>query len=219
MCVPCHRPWARPTSRNGLWPALTVTWESAEKVGVSDPLFIDGASQPLYAGSPLIEINGNSAGTGRTGLVITAGNSTVRGLTINRFRLDGIELSTNGNNNIYANWIGTNNTATGASANSGVGIYINGTSANTIGGGSFTVGTSNFSAKNVISGNTSDGILIQGPSATSNTVKGNYLGLRADGAGGIANRANGLVITGGAHDNLIGGTTTAAAPFSTAAGT
>src|SRR5439155_24509797 len=148
---------------------------------ISDPLFTDGASEPGYAGSPLIEINGSSAGTGKTGFVITAGNSTIRGLIINRFRLDGIELASNGNDNIYANWIGTNNTATGASANLGVGIDINGTSGNTIVGGTFTAATASFSAKNLISGNTSDGILIQGPSATSNTIKGNYLGLRADG--------------------------------------
>src|SRR5439155_10704273 len=64
-------------------------------------------------------------------------------------------------------------------------------------------------AKNVISGNTSDGILIEGPTASSNAIKGNYIGLRADGTGGIANRGNGLVITGGAHDNLIGGTAAA----------
>jgi hypothetical protein len=176
---------------------------------ITDPIFIDGASQPGYAGTPLIELNGNSAGTGQTGLVITAGNSTVRGLTINRFRLDGIELAGSGNDSIYANWIGTNNTATGASANLGVGIYINGTSGNTIGGGTFTVGTSTFSARNIISGNTSDGILIQGASATGNAIKGNYIGLRADGGGAIANRGSGVDITGGPHDNVIGGTASA----------
>ncbi|HEV8606245.1 MAG TPA: hypothetical protein VGQ99_12805 [Tepidisphaeraceae bacterium] len=186
----------------------TIALTSALPI-ITDPIFIDAASQPGYAGTPLIELNGSSAGTGKTGLVITAGNSTVRGLTINRFRFDGIELSTSGGNSIYANWIGTNNTASGASANAGVGIYINNIANNTIGGNTFTVGASTFSARNVISGNTSDGILIQGASASGNTVNGNYIGVRADGTGAIANKGNGVDITGGAHDNLIGGTATA----------
>lgn len=41
------------------------------------------------------------------GLFITAGNSTVRGLVINRFGMHGIVLQTNGGNTVTGNYIGT----------------------------------------------------------------------------------------------------------------
>jgi hypothetical protein len=53
---------------------------------ISQPVTIDGWTQggPGYAGPPLIELNGTSAGAAN-GLVVLAGMSTVRGLVINRF--------------------------------------------------------------------------------------------------------------------------------------
>ena len=56
---------------------------------VTQPVTIDGTTQPGYAGTPLIELDGLEAGTGAFGLVLTGGNSTVRGLDINRFDVDG----------------------------------------------------------------------------------------------------------------------------------
>ena len=52
---------------------------------VTDPVTIDGTTQPGFAGSPIIEVNGASAPSAGGGIVITAGNSTVRGLVINNF--------------------------------------------------------------------------------------------------------------------------------------
>src|SRR5262245_58530300 len=59
--------------------------------GLADPVVIDGSSQPGYVGSPLIELDGWLAGESN-GLVIFSQGSTVRGLIINRFQLDGIML-------------------------------------------------------------------------------------------------------------------------------
>src|SRR6266540_575054 len=73
---------------------------------ITDPVTIDGTTQPGFAGSPLIELNGGSAGSA-AGLRITAGSSTVRGLVINGFALDGIVLSGSGGNLIAGNYIGT----------------------------------------------------------------------------------------------------------------
>src|SRR5947209_487632 len=42
---------------------------------ISDPLTIDGTTQPGYAGTPLVELSGY-------GLSISAGSSTIRGLVI-----------------------------------------------------------------------------------------------------------------------------------------
>ena len=57
---------------------------------ITDPVTIDATSQPGYAGSPLVEINGTSAGAGVDGFTITAGGSTVEGLAINHFAGNGV---------------------------------------------------------------------------------------------------------------------------------
>src|SRR5262249_22766180 len=60
---------------------------------ITDPLTIDGTTQPGFGGSPIIELNGTVAGGAANGLNITAGRSTVRGMVINRFGQNGILLA------------------------------------------------------------------------------------------------------------------------------
>ena len=60
-----------------------------------------------------IELSGASAGTGAIGLNLSASNSTVQGLVINRFGGDGILVGGSGNI-IQGNYIGT--TADGSAA-------------------------------------------------------------------------------------------------------
>ena len=101
---------------------------------ITAAVVIDGATQPGYAGTPLIELNGTSAGAGVDGLVLEAGSSgsTVRGLVINRFGGSGMEVNSN-NNTLAGNYFGIDPTATVARANGWYGIYVSGAS-NTIGG-------------------------------------------------------------------------------------
>ena len=47
---------------------------------VTDTLVIDGSTQPGYSGFPLIELNGQSAGSGADGIRLQAAGCTVRGL-------------------------------------------------------------------------------------------------------------------------------------------
>src|SRR3954462_7280292 len=65
---------------------------------ITDAVTIDGASQPGYAGTPLIELDGSSAGFSSSALVITAGSSQVRGLAIVNFQNDAIKLRASGGN-------------------------------------------------------------------------------------------------------------------------
>jgi CSLREA domain-containing protein len=90
------------------------------------PLTIDGYTQPGSSQNTLavgdnavinVELNGTSAGAGADGLNISAGGSTVRGLSIYRFNGDGIDLNTAGGNTVAGNFIGTN--ATGAGTTNG----------------------------------------------------------------------------------------------------
>jgi titin len=187
---------------------LTTIAPTAPLPTITDPLVIDGSTQPGYSGAPLIEINGASSGS-IAGLRVTAGASTLRGLILNRFRFDAIELSDGGGNAVQDCWIGISNTGTAASANAGVGIYVNNSSGNTIGGNAFTSAAGTFSARNVISGNSSDGVFLEQAGAHDNLISNNYIGLNVAGTSGVGNRGNGVVIGAGAHNNTIGGTSPA----------
>jgi CSLREA domain-containing protein len=133
---------------------------------IFDAIVIDGTTQPSYAGTPLMELDGTAAGAGTNGLWLAAGNSTVRGLAINRFDGSGIQLTTNGGNTLEANFIGTNPPGTADRGNLGWGIRVAGSHGNTIGGTTSAV-------RNLISGNEMSAVLITG--ANSNVLLGNYL--------------------------------------------
>src|SRR5262249_14978172 len=101
---------------------------------ITEAVSIDGATQPGLAGTPLIEIDGSGAGAGASGLTITAGGSTIRGLVINRFAADGIRISgaSAASNTVQGNYIGTNAAGTAALGNGEYGVYVVDASSNTI---------------------------------------------------------------------------------------
>ena len=179
---------------------------------ITDPVVIDGTTQPGFAGSPLIELNGQFTPRGTPGLKITAGSSRVRGLVINSFGLadcnagldvdldvgSGIILASAGNNIIEGNFIGTNLSGTAALCNTGNGVYVFNSSNNTIGG-------TTAAARNIVSGNRLPGIAIGGDFSTGNRVQGNYVGTNASGTGDLGNRSNGMIVINGTS-HIIGGT-------------
>lgn len=181
---------------------------------ITDPVIIDGYTQP--GASPntnptgtglntvlMIELDGTNAGALVDGLLITAGNSTVRGLVINRFSRYGIFLGTNGGNVIEGNFIGTDVTGSVDLGNAAGGVPIFDASGNTIGG--TTAG-----AGNVISGNGDYGVGIF-DNSTSNLVQGNFIGTDVTGTADLGNYGSGVVIFySGSSSNTIGGTTTGA---------
>jgi hypothetical protein len=163
---------------------------------ITDPINLNATLQPGYAGVPMIELNGAGAGAGITGLTITAGGSTVRGFVINRFTVDGVSLSTAGSNTITGNYLGMNAAGTAASANGSAGIKIN-SAGNTIGGTA-------AANRNLISGNTANGITIDG--GTGNSIIGNYIGVDVGGTSAVTNIGHGIYVLNGATGNTIGGT-------------
>src|SRR5438105_4991490 len=70
---------------------------------ISGPTVLDATSQPGYAGKPLIELNGTSAGTSSNGLKVIGGSTTIKGFVINRFGGSGILLMTRGGNKVAGN--------------------------------------------------------------------------------------------------------------------
>jgi hypothetical protein len=170
---------------------------------ITDAVTIDGSTQPGYSGTPLIELNGINAGASALGLYITAGNCTVRGLAIDQFNNTAIKLTGGGDNVIAGNYIGTDPSGDAGRGNNGHGVFIVDSSGNTIGGTA-------PGDRNVISGNSPDGIAINGTGATGNLVQGNWIGTTVNGAAAMGNNRAGVTISGGAANNTIGGTTTAA---------
>ena len=206
---------------------------------ITDPVVIDGYTQPgsspntLAIGNNsvhLIELNGNANSMGTGGLVnaltITAGNSTVRGLVINRFNsgntgANNITLQTLGGNKIEGCFIGLDATGEAADPTSYfsafAGVAIQDSPNNTIGG--TTPGV-----RNVIAGRL-DGISIRSTDSSNNAassgtiVQGNYIGINAagtigfftpPGTGSVSFINTGIQIgagpPSGSSNNLIGGT-------------
>src|SRR5215217_8453570 len=166
---------------------------------ITDPLTIDGTTQPGFAGVPLIEIqpDGNVLGDGFT---ITGGNSVLRGLVLNNFRGHAIVIQTGSGNVIEGNYIGTDATGAAAAANNQTGVFILSSSNNRIGG----VTTA---ARNVISGNFGNGVHMA-LGASNNLVQGNYIGVNAAGTAALPNDS-GIVFFNNAPNNTIGGSTAA----------
>ncbi|MBI4672182.1 MAG: right-handed parallel beta-helix repeat-containing protein [Chloroflexi bacterium] len=168
---------------------------------ITDPATIDGTTQPGYAGAPLIELDGTNAGAGVNGLNISAENSTVKSLVINRFGGSGIVLTTGGGNVIVGSFIGTNVAGDADLGNGMDGIQIASGSGLNIIGGSRPAGPC-VSPCNLISGNDDVGILISGGSG--NLIRGNLVGTDVNGTSPLGNTFDGIGIVGSIH-NMIGG--------------
>jgi parallel beta-helix repeat protein len=108
-------------------------------------------------------------------------------------RFDGSGVLLSGTkSDIAGNYIGTNAAGTAARGN-GVGVTVTGDS-NGVGG--------SFDRRNVISGNETDGILINGASSTS--VAGNYIGTTKSGTSALGNGGAGVYVLNAPY-TFIGG--------------
>jgi CSLREA domain-containing protein len=173
---------------------------------ITDAVTIDGYTQPGATpnsnpapqglNAQLKIVIRRSGGTA-SGLTISASNVVVRGVVINNFNQNGI-LITGSNVIIEGNFIGTDAGGTNDQGNTQDGIRISG--ANNRVGGTLPA------ARNLISGNNSDGIEITGSGATGNLVQGNLIGTTASGSSGLANSSDGIQIFNSASNNTIGGT-------------
>ncbi len=164
---------------------------------VTQPVIIDGTTEPNFAGTPVIELNGN--GLTGNGLTITGGSVTVRGLVINRFGGAGISIPNSSGNVIAGNFIGVDVTGTTARANGGAGVAIS--------SGNNTIGGTTAADRNIISGNQGTGVSILGGGANGNRIQGNYIGTNVTGTSAVPNLQlqSGIHINSGSG-NIIGGT-------------
>ncbi len=208
--------------------AQTINLTSALPALTANGVFINGLSQGGSGNTKqLITLNGTNASSNSDGLLLQASNCTVSGLIIEDFGKNGIEVdgsnntlggTTTGAGNILSgnsgdgvlidagvsgvsvlgNFIGTDVTGTKALANS-VGIEVAGNS--NLVGGSNTLAGSVQAGRNIISGNTKDGVLIDN-GATGNRVLGNYIGTDYTGTKAVANSVG--IEDAGSHNTLGG---------------
>lgn len=170
---------------------------------VTEAVTIDGTTQPGFAGAPLVELDGTSAGTGASGLVLLSHTgSTIRGLAIGRFVTlagtggAGIVLNGGGGHHLEGNHIGIAADGVTDRGNGGYGISCLSSTGNVIGG-------TLASARNVVSGNDFAGIRLFG--CSNDAVLGNRLGTSANGLQPVPN-GTGVLIVGSSVDEHIGGT-------------
>lgn len=235
---------------------------------ITKPVTIDGTSQPGYSGSPLIVLSGSGAGSGASGLSLTASaaGSVIRGLAIDSFSGVGV-LVNGGSKDVVANDdIGI--TPAGLAAGNGTGVEIEGgavhvsvsgdvisantygvvisgagTSANVVAGdfigtdakglhalpnfdgvviqaqaSNNTIGGTTLAARDVISGNSWDGVHIVGSGTKGNVVLGDDIGVASSGTGALGNGASDVAIFQGASSNTVGGTSAGARNVISAAG-
>jgi CSLREA domain-containing protein len=194
---------------NGALPALIapMTINGFSEPGASPNTLANGDNASL-----LIALDGASAGPNADGiLVATSGaGSTIRGLNIFDFSLNGIELQ-GGGATVAGDDVGFDATGT-PGPNHNDGVHISNSSNSIIGG-------TTQAARNVISGNKFAGVHIVGSTsspATGNLVQGNFIGTDtsgkaadANGCCGSAAPVGGVDVTGG-NANTIGGATAGA---------
>lgn len=165
------------TASNNLVLGNFIGTDATGKVALGNQ--IAGVTVSAAAGN---QLGGTNAGAGN----VISGNNQ-----------DGIFLTGGAAGNlIQGNLIGLSAAGTSALRNAFNGISLSGAVSNTIGG-------SVTGARNVISGNASNGVGILLPGDTGNAVLGNYLGLDVSGQIAVANTLAGVRIQGGS--NVISG--------------
>ena len=177
---------------------------------ITDPVVVDGTTQPGYDTHPVVFIDGTTASfcecVPPDGLHVgtNGSGSLIKGLAIGDFGGDGIELEGNdAGSAIQGTWVGVRPEGSPYAGNDNSGIRITSSSGNRIGGTSAV-------ARVVLGANggstQAPHIVISGGSS-GNVVQGSYIGLDADGTSTF-DTADGVRIENGASHNTIGGDST-----------
>lgn len=185
----------------------TIQGLAINRFGGSGIAIQGGGNNKILADESGTSLSGStSAGNGFDGVLIDgSSNNTIGGTSLTARNLisgngiAGVEIlgPSASANLIAANLIGTDRSGATALPNQHGGVYVDGASGNTIGGG--TTG-----AVNVISGNSGAGVQISGPGASDNLVQGNLIGTDSTGAVALGNQLDGVYLENAPH-NTVGG--------------
>lgn len=184
----------------------TISPQSSELPPLLNNVTLDGYTQPGISTNSLppgegtdavlmIEIDGSGLPGQANGITMIGTNSVLKGLVINNFGGSGVLLAGATANTVAGNFIGADVAGTSAEPN-GAGVTLDDARDSTI-------GTTAAADTNVISGN-GVGIVITGESEM-NVVRRNLIGTKADGVSPLPNTSHGILMTGGADCNTVGG--------------
>ncbi|MEM7274511.1 MAG: putative Ig domain-containing protein [Actinomycetota bacterium] len=189
-------PTADPNHTTGIWtiapaaalPATTATIE------------LDATTQPGWTTSPVVVLDGSGLAGGEDGLQVAGVGTVVRGLAINGFPGDGIELQGSGGHTVAGNHLGLDSDGTTAAGNGGHGVR------STAGSNGNTVGGPLLADRNVIAANGGAGVSLAGDDGI---IRNNHVGTDRTGGFDRGNATGGIQIQGVARalirDNVIAG--------------
>ena len=171
---------------------------------ITDLVTIDGTTEPDFTPpTRAIEIDGSGLPDNTLGLHLASGSggSTIRGLAVNRFTNasvvgDSVGLAVDSDGNtIVGDYLGTDPVGATAAGND-IGLKVT--------GNGNTIGSASAGDANVLSANESFGLLVNG--GDTNVVKGNLIGVGADGTTDLGNSNTGVSVQGTAPSgNVVGG--------------
>lgn len=166
---------------------------------MTNGVIVDGTSQPGYSGKPLVELSGAAVAGSASGLRLAISNSVIRGLVLNRWRANGIEINGGRSNVVEGCFIGTGVAGTNDLGNLNNGILIVDSPGNRIGGPT-------VAQRNLISGNEDHGVRINGTNSVGTQILGNIVGLDDTGSLDLGNTDHGILLDR-AVETVIGGST------------
>ena len=165
---------------------------------LNSEITIDGTSQPGYSSSPIVKIDGTTAGGSENGIEIdgSGDNVTISGLVITNWGGEGITTQ-NGitDLSITKNYIGVDFDGSTSAGNS-TGVFLFWCVDCTVGGSAAN--------RNVISGNSSRNVEVDRLS-TNMEVSGNYIGINAAGTAAVTGDSTGVLWE--VDSGTLGGTT------------
>ncbi len=198
------------TNADGVDDALERNIIGGSTLGVGAGVYVQSNSNVIAGNYIGLGANGVTPLSNSTGVAIVAGTSNrVGASTISAAPAAernfvcgnsafGLSLSSQGSNNqIAGNSIGLRPDGITALPN-GVGVLLDDVTMSVIGGRVPSI------TRNLISGNTLQGVLVRGSGALGNSVWGNYIGTAADGRTPVGNGAAGVLVTAGASFTRIG---------------
>ncbi len=178
---------------------VSVSANAAGNIVVGNYIGVDITSYSVLGNQgPGVSLTGGAIFNVIGGAVAGAGN------VISGNGGDGVVLAGGGDthdNAVQGNLIGTDVRGVARVPNGGSGVVIRGGASDNIIGGAVPA------ARNVISANGHEGILLTDADTTGNQVQGNVVGTNANGTAPLANGGNysGINLTNGASGNTIGG--------------
>ena len=196
-----------PEARNVISGTEVSFHNTGQGISITGPSSTGNLVQGNFIGTDAtgtLALGNGSAGVlvSSQGLGGSASQTTIRGNLISGNATNGIEILGGGNNLVAGNLIGTDVSGTKDLGNAHDGVVIDDTNdtgvleATT---GNNTVGGTTETARNVISGNDGNGIVIVGATEVGNLVLGNYIGTNIHGqmdpGVDLGNSNDGVLIT------------------------